>query len=182
MIEIKAGISKLSFKMVGEPVLFLNQALYFQSKSIIDVVSIPIKTGKIDMILVGILICIFSIVFPAAIILSSILYYFKTNNLMQNRMVEFFTLHSGKWSRADVMVAALFMAYIGFSGLISSQLSHLEEASQQVEVLITIGIDLQVGFFLFLGFCIASLVFSTILKKDADYYRGVELHTLNACR
>lgn len=74
------------------------------------------------------------------------------------------------------MVVALFMAYIGFSGLISSQLSHLNQASQYVDVLTTDGTRLQVGFFLFLGFCLASLLVSGVLDKGVapSVYAGSE--------
>jgi hypothetical protein len=73
---------------------------------------------------------------------------------------------------ADVMVVALFMAYIGFNGLISSQLSHLSGASQHVDVLTTNGTNLQVGFFLFLSFCLGSLYLSGVLDNQRENGRA----------
>lgn len=168
MIEIEAKVSQLEFQLLGEPMLFEDQVLYFQSKSITDVVSILTATGQADMVLVGVLVSVFSIAFPIAKILASLFYYCNIRGLRYNPLIRFFALKSSKWSMADVMVVALFMAYIGFSGLISSQLAHLEQASQHVKVLTTDGTSLQAGFFLFFGFCIASLVLSGLLEKVVE--------------
>ncbi|MDO9106458.1 MAG: paraquat-inducible protein A [Methylovulum sp.] len=168
MIVIDAKMSQLAFQLLGESVVFENQVLYFQSKSITDVVTILTSTGKADMILVGVLVSVFSIAFPIAKILASLFYYYDVGGLRYNPVIQFFALKSSKWSMADVMVAALFMAYIGFSGLISSQLEHLTQASQHVKVLATDGTSLQAGFFLFLGFCLASMVLSGLLEKMVE--------------
>ena len=42
-----------------------------------------------------------------------------------NRYVHFFAFDSGKWSMADVMVVAIFMAYIGFNSILNDQLKGL---------------------------------------------------------
>jgi hypothetical protein len=65
---------------------------------------------------------------------------------------------------ADVLVVAILMAYIGFSGLISSQLATMVEAGRGIDLLTTDGTSLQLGFFLFLAFVIASLVLSSLLE------------------
>jgi hypothetical protein len=66
---------------------------------------------------------------------------------------------------ADVLVVAIFMAYIGFSGLIASQLSGIADAGSGVRVMTTDGTSLLVGFYLFLGFVIASLLVSAKLES-----------------
>jgi hypothetical protein len=66
---------------------------------------------------------------------------------------------------ADVMVIAMLMAFIGFRGLVSNQLDALSDIHDRVEVLTTNGTLLQVGFYLFLAFTIASLVVSTVLDR-----------------
>ncbi len=174
MIEIEAKISQLSFQLLGEPVVFENQVLYFQSKSIVDVIFLLMQTGAYDMILVGFLISMFSIAFPAAKIVSSFLFYYDVKDLRQSWLVHFFALKSGKWSMADVMVVSIFMAFVGFSGLVSSQLSSIADAGKAVEVLTTNGTSLQIGFYLFLAFCIAGLVVSTVLESDAERQRETE--------
>ncbi len=174
MIEIEAKISQLSFQLLGEPVIFENQVLYFQSKSIVDVVFLLMETGGYGMILVGFLISMFSIAFPAAKIVSSFLFHYDIKGLRQSWLVRFFALKSGKWSMADVMVVSIFMAFVGFSGLVSSQLSSIADAGKAVEVLTTNGTSLQIGFYLFLAFCIAGLIVSTVLESDAKREQPTE--------
>ncbi len=163
MIEVEARISSLSFVLLGEPVEFTDQVLYFQSKSVLDVVTVLTRTGKPDMFIVGILIMTFSVIFPLAKLAASSIYLYAPH-LRRWPPVHFFALKSSKWSMADVFVVALFMAYIGFSGLISSQLSTFAVAAKaDVEVLTTNGTSLQIGFFMFLAFCLASLLTSTLI-------------------
>jgi hypothetical protein len=164
MIEIEAQISQLSLELMGEPITFVNQVLYFQSKSVFDVVSILMRTGGADMILVAVLIVTFSVIFPAFKVLATYVYYYDWRGLRRSELVHFFALRSGKWSMADVLVIAIFMAYIGFSGLVGSQLGSLGRASATVEVLTTNGTVLAPGFFLFLGFVLTSLLLSTVLE------------------
>jgi hypothetical protein len=164
MIEVEARIDELRMQLLGQPVLFTDQVLYFQSKSILDVVQVLIDTGAADMLVVAVLITLFSLVFPAAKVIAGFLYYADLKGLRSNALVYFFALRSGKWSMADVLVVAILMAYIGFSGLISSQLATMVEAGRGIDLLTTDGTSLQLGFFLFLAFVIASLVLSSLLE------------------
>ena len=66
---------------------------------------------------------------------------------------------------ADVMVVALFMAYIGFNGILDSQMDNLSRSTAPVEILSTNGTQLLGGFYLFLFFCLASLVLSEALTR-----------------
>ena len=174
MIEVEARISSLEFMLLGEPVEFHDQVLYFQSKSVLDVVRVLTSTGKVDMVAVGILVMTFSVIFPIAKLAASFIYLYNPRRLRRNALIEFFTLKSAKWSMADVFVVAMFMAYIGFSGLISSQLSTFALAARaNVDVLTTNGTSLQIGFFMFLAFCIAGLVTSTLLGAAIHRETGV---------
>jgi hypothetical protein len=58
------------------------------------------------------------------------------------------------------------MAYIGFDGVISTQLNQLREAAAGMNVLTTNNTSLQAGFYLFLGFCIAGMLLSVALKPS----------------
>lgn len=167
MMSIEAKLLSLSFTFLGEPVVFENQVIFFQSKSIFDVVAVLAQSGAIDMIVVAIMIAGFSVFFPVAKLVCSCFYYFNFSQLRSNRVVHFFALKSGKWSMADVFVIAIFMAYIGFGGLIDSQLSQLPSGSEQ-------GLSVnaspnatafQPGLFLFAGFCIVSLFVSSIVER-----------------
>jgi hypothetical protein len=66
---------------------------------------------------------------------------------------------------ADVMVVAIFMAYIGFSGIVAEQLSQLENISPTIDILTTNESKLNEGFFLFTGFVILSLFISNRLES-----------------
>ncbi|WP_462321536.1 paraquat-inducible protein A [Halochromatium sp.] len=167
MIEVEARIDSLSLSLLGEPVVFTDQVLYFQSKSILDLVQVLTATGAADMILVAVLVVLFSLIFPIAKILASLLYYTNLKGLRDRSLVHFFALRSGKWSMADVLVVAILMGYIGFDGLISSQLAELSDIGQQVDLLSTNGTSLQLGFFLFLAFVLASLFLSALLEARA---------------
>ncbi len=67
---------------------------------------------------------------------------------------------------ADVMVLAMFMAYIGFSGIVASQLDPLgqmETPSRDLTILTTNATSLQPGFYLFLTYSVLALFFAEIL-------------------
>jgi len=165
MIDIEAKIDLLLFQLMGEEVKFFDNIIFFQSKSITDVVRILIEEGSLPMIFVGSLVFLFSIIFPACKLISSLLYSYDVGSLRENKLIRFFVIKSGKWSMADVMVVALFMAFIGFDGIIGNQLDILTESAKPVEIFTTNGTQLLGGFYLFLLFCISSLALSEILIR-----------------
>lgn len=162
-IDMDAKISEMSFVLMGHPVVFENQVLYFQSKSILDVFWIMIIHQDIQMKFVGVLLITFSIIFPLLKMASSAGYYYNYRQAQKNPAIEFFALRSGKWCMADVMVLAIFMAYIGFNGIITSQLGHLSSADQELVILTTNGTSLQPGYYLFLTYTLLALFFSGVL-------------------
>jgi hypothetical protein len=163
MIVLEARIDLLLFKLLGQDVMFRDQIIFFQSKSITNVVRILMEDGSLQMILVGVLIFTFSIIFPSLKLLSSYIYSINLFNWKETRVIRFFVIKSGKWSMADVMVVAFFMAYIGFNGVVSSQLDSIGRHAQSFEIFTTNGTQLLGGFYLFLSFCISSLILSEIL-------------------
>ena len=165
MIELEAKIDMLLFQLLGEEVIFRNNIIFFQSKSITDMVRILMTDGSIEMIFVGILIFTFSIVFPSLKLFCSYLYSLNIKRIMDNKVIQFFVIKSGKWSMADVMVVAIFMAYIGFNGIVGSQMTNLSRSSEPIEILTTNGTHLTGGFYLFLFFCLSSLFLSSTLSK-----------------
>jgi hypothetical protein len=165
MIDLEAKISEMSFVLTGHPIHFENQVLYFQSKSILDVFWIMITHKDIQMKLVGVLMITFSIFIPLFKIVSSVGYYYNYHRARENPVVKFFVLKSGKWSMADVMVIAIFMAYIGFNGIITSQFGQLSSASQELVILTTNGTSLQPGYYLFLAYTLLALFLSDFLTR-----------------
>ena len=170
MIDMEAKISQMSFVLMGHPIHFENQVLYFQSKSILDVFWIMITHKDIQMKLVGVLLITFSIVFPLLKITSSLGYYYDFHHARENPVIRFFVLKSGKWSMADVMVVAIFMAYIGFNGIISNQFGQLRSAAQEVEILTTNGTSLQPGYYLFLTYTLLALFLSGFLSRKPQAF------------
>ncbi len=163
MIDIDARIQSLEFNLMGESILFKDQILYYKSKSIIEMSKIMLSQGKIQVMLVGLLVLLFSIIFPVAKLLSSLLVLFKSD-FKDNKVVNFLILKSGKWSMADVMVVAIFMSYIGFSGILSSQLDQLQNISENLSIITTNNSELQSGFYFFLGFVILSISISQLIS------------------
>lgn len=166
MIDLEAKISEMSFMLFDHPVKFLNQILYFQTKSVLDVFWIMITHADIQMKLVGVLMVSFSVIFPVVKLFSSALYFYNRLNGRKNKLVQFFVLKSGKWSMTDVMIIAIFMAYIGFNGIISNQFGKLHSAQDEVVLLTTNGTSLQPGFYLFLGYTLLALFLSEFLTRE----------------
>lgn len=165
MIALEATIDNLRFRLLGEVVTFGENILLFQSKSITDVVMILIREGSIPMIGVGVLIFSFSIIFPALKLLATLWHQLGSEKLKSNRWIRFFVFKSGKWSMADVMVVAIFMAYIGFNGIVGNQLEQIREGTGQAEIITSNGTQLLSGFYLFLSYCLLGLLLSERLSR-----------------
>ena len=167
MIDLEAKISRMSFVLMGHPIHFENQVLYFQSKSILDVFWIMITHEDLQMKFVGVLLITFSIIFPLLKIASLPAYYYNYHDARKNRLIGFFVLKSAKWSLADVTVIAIFMAYIGFNGIIRNQFSELSSASPQgLDILTTNGTSLQPGYYLFVTYALLALFSSRFLAGE----------------
>lgn len=165
MIEIDARIKELSFTLIGEKIKFNDQVIFYQSKSIMDVVIILIKTAKIDSMVVGVLILAFSILFPIGKLLATQIYLLGNQRWKSKKVIQYFAFKSGKWSMADVNVVAIFMAYIGFKGILDSQLSMMNVDTESLASVSTNETTLQPGFILFVCFVLFSLILSEILQR-----------------
>ena len=167
MIEIDARINSLSFELLSTNIEFTNQVLFYKSKSIIDVVSIMLFQKRLDLIIVGFGIFAFSIFFPLLKLMSTA-YYIENKEIRSTKFVSFFVFRSGKWSMADVMVIAIFMAYIGFSGILTEQLTQLENLSPSLDIISTNESNLRTGFYLFSGYVLLSLMISQKTKYSEN--------------
>jgi hypothetical protein len=165
MIDMEAKISAMRFTLLDHAISFENQVLHFQSKSILDVFWIMITHDDIQMKIVGILMVLFSVVFPLLKMVSSLIYYFDFRRGRMNSVIQFFVLKSGKWSMTDVLIVAIFMAYIGFNGIISSQFGNLKATGQEIVILTTNGTSLQPGFYIFLTYTLLGLFLSGFLTR-----------------
>jgi hypothetical protein len=163
MLEVEAKISRLGFTFLGAPVSFGEQVLYFQSKSVLEVFRTLVTMGRPDMWIVGVLVLMFSVVFPTIKILTLTVCMFRPS-LLRNRVARFFALESSKWSMADVMALAIFMSFVAFNGLIANTMSGLRQTGADL-VIPTESSKILPGYFLFIGFCLASLFLSKKLEK-----------------
>jgi len=157
MIEIDARISEITIDLFGGRTVFENQVLYFKSKSVLEVVWLMVTQGDFGLRCVGALIFTFSVLFPLSKLTLMVLLQIK-DEMKSIKAVQWLVKESGKWSMADVMVVAIFMAYIGFSGILSEQLRQVEKLGTNLEVLTTNHSSLQTGFFAFTGFALLSML------------------------
>ena len=179
MLDIEAKIDKLFFSILDKPLTFTDQILFFQSKSISDLVNLLLDSGETKMIFVGVLLTTFSIIFPSLKLFSSYLYYYSRSFIGNNFVVRFFALKSTKWSMADVMVVSIFMAYLGLDGVVDAELQKVETKAMPINVITTNGTVLEVGFFLFLGFVFTSFVLSLMVEKTVAKRNEEEIKTHN---
>ncbi|GAB5523202.1 MAG: hypothetical protein Roseis2KO_10740 [Roseivirga sp.] len=173
MIDIDARISEMNFTLLGEHINFNDQVLYFKSKSILEIVSVMLSQGKLDVLMVGLLVLLFSVLFPLSKLVCSCIYLYA-EKLRDSKFIRFMVFRTGKWSMADVMVIAIFMSYIGFSGILTEQLSHLGGLAKSVEILTTNETQLKIGFFLFTAFAVMSLLISHRMQYSLKFTNAQE--------
>ena len=171
MLEVEAKISRLGVTFMGQPIAFTDQVVYFQSKSVLEVFRTLITAGRPDMWVVGVLVLMFSIVFPVLKIFTLTFCLYNPALLRRNRVARFFGLESSKWSMADVMALAIFMSFVAFNGLVANTMGGLKETGADI-VIPTDSSKLLPGYYLFIGFCLASLFLSKKLERGIQTARG----------
>jgi len=169
MIEVDARISSFDFVLLGEHVVFKDQVLFFQSKSIIDVVRVLINQHHADSLAVGVLILVFSILFPFMKLTSTGVHLLSKRRIAENKFIKYFAFQSGKWSMADVIVIAILMTYIGLTGPLEGQLQGMNIPAGSLSVITTNNTALQPGYIIFICFVLYGLILSTILKSITPY-------------
>lgn len=165
MLEVEARISRVDMMFFGQPLSFSEQVLYYQSKTVLEVFRTLIDVGQPEMYVVAVLLLTFSVIFPALKILTLGGCLIFPEWLTRSRIARFFALESSKWSMADVMAIAIFMSFVAFNGVISGALGGLKSPGSQI-VIPTDSSQVLAGFYLFLGFVLASLFLSRKLEKD----------------
>jgi len=164
MIDIDARLNQFRMDIIGTQLSFDEQYLYYQSKSILDVTWTLIEGRGIDLKIVGIMILLFSIVVPfIKLVLSSLFLY--SDKIRKSKLAKGIIYHLGKWSMADVFVVAMFMAYIGFYGIITAQLGEIggNQTGYAVE---TINYSrLSPGALFFTTYCILSIITGILIKR-----------------
>lgn len=164
MIDIEAGIGCFSLRLLGEEVCFKDQVLYYQSKSILEVVQVMMTDRDPGLMLIGVLVLLFSVLLPLAKLMATLRVLVKKAPPV-SAMGSFLVYRSGKWSMADVLVVAMFMTYLGFNGIVDSQLAQIQMQNEGTELLTTNGSALQTGFYIFLTYCLMGLVISSSVYR-----------------
>ncbi len=166
MLEVEVRITRLDATLLGTPIEFHDQSLYYRSKTVLEVFQTLIQMGRPEMTLVGVLVILFSVVFPALKMLALAACLVRPALLRTSRLVKLLALELSKWSMADVMVLAIFMSFVAFNGVIDSALGGLREMPNIHQVLIpTNASRILPGYYLFIGFCVSSIVLSKKLER-----------------
>jgi hypothetical protein len=165
MMEIDARLKSVDLMLIGENIHFNEQVIYYRSKSLMQVVSLLIESGKGDSLMVGFLLIMFSVLFPVTKLVTAVFYLRGNERFNNSKVVQFFAFKSGKWSMADVMVVAIFMSYIGFESILNAQLPHLSVKNDIVQTITTDASSMQIGFILFTTFVLYSMLLSEMLKR-----------------
>ncbi len=161
MLEVEVRITKIDATLLGTPIEFQNQSLYYRSKTVLEVFQTLIQMGRPEMTLVAVLLILFSMVFPALKMLALCAGLFRPALMRTNRLVRLLAFDLAKWSMADVLALAIFMSFVAFNGVIGSSLDGLREMPNVTQVLIpTNASRILPGYYLFIGFCISSIVLS----------------------
>lgn len=164
IIEIDALLEKLDLHLVSKAVSFTKQDLFFQSQSIIEITRLLIGSGRVDSLIVGLMVLIFSVLFPlvklAAIAVSRL-----RRKWAKNKTVYYFAFEAGKWDMSNVMVVAILMTFIGFNGIVDSTLSSLNFTDSTMSSVTANNTSIQPGYIIYIGFVVFSLVLSTMFKK-----------------
>jgi hypothetical protein len=173
IIEVDARIQTLNLSLLGEKIVFDNQVLFFQTKSILGIIDVLIKQEKPDAVVVGVLIMLFVIVLPVLRIIAKGIHILSKKELADSKVVKYLTFEAGKWDMADVMVVGILMTYIGLNGILQSQLSNLNIQNSFLSTTTVNNTSLQPGFFIFVGYAVFDMVLSYILKRMTPYREDI---------
>lgn len=165
MLEVEVRITKLDATLMGHTVEFQDQSLYYRSKTVLEVFKTLMEMHRPAMTLVAVLVLLFSVIFPALKMAALSACLFRPR-LLRNGVVRIFAFELSKWSMADVMVLAIFMSFVAFNGVIASGMGGVraEPAVQQL-VIPTNASEILPGYYLFIGFCVASIFLSKKLER-----------------
>ncbi|MFN3343698.1 MAG: paraquat-inducible protein A [Flavobacteriales bacterium] len=119
---------------------------YYQNKSVVDLIGMLFAQKNF---VVGVAILSFSIMLPV-LKLSLSLLMLANRNIRHNTGIKWFVSKIGKWSMADVFVAAAFLSYLSFNNMNSG----IETEAHSLP-----------GLYYFLAYCILSIASSLFIEK-----------------
>ena len=165
MLEVEVRVTKLDVTLLGSPIEFRDQSLYYRSKTVLEVCQTLLAMGRPEMTLVGVLVILFSVVFPALKMLALGACLFRPALLRTNRLLRLLAFELSKWSMADVMALAIFMSFVAFNGVIGSAWDGVRAMPNIQQVSFpTNASRILPGYYLFVGFCVSSIFLSKKLE------------------
>ncbi len=180
MLDIHALIQKSTFSFWGEILVFPEQTLIFQSKSVRDVIVLLWRSATVGSRVVSSAIVLFTICFPILKLVMTACFWFRVK-WRSNRVVHFFVFDSVKWAMTDVFVVSIFLAYLGFDGVIQHQMKMFQGLpSEHVEMLSTSKSSLEPAFYTFLLFVIYGYVLSIKMRTSKTERKQGETPSTNA--
>lgn len=166
MLEVEVRVTKLDATLLGTSIEFQDQSLYYRSKTVLEVSQTLIQMHRPEMTLVAVLVILFSVVFPALKMLALGACLLRPALLRTSRLVKLLAFELSKWSMADVMALAIFMSFVAFNGVIGSSWDGVRDVPNIHAVLIpTNASRILPGYYLFVGFCVSSILLSKKLEK-----------------
>ncbi len=172
LIEVDARIGSMSFMLLGEKLGFENQVLFYQNKSLLEIIQVLVAQPKPDAVLVGVLLFVFVIVLPILILIATGIHVLAGEKLAENKVIKYLAFESGKWNMADVMVVGIGMTYIGLNGILKSQLSNLNIHNDVLTTVTTNNSSLQPGFLIFVAYVIYEIVLIRMFKHITAVKQG----------
>src|ERR1043166_5273881 len=163
MIEIDARIDKMEIYFLSSRIHFDEQIIYYRAKSILQLFDVLIRDSAYSSKVVGLLVLLFSVIFPAIKLMAAIVYVKMKERT--HAIVRFIALNTAKWSMADVMAVSIFMAYVGFSNIVDSQLKDVNYHSETLNLISTNRTKLLPAYLVFIAFCLSNLLLAVILRK-----------------
>src|SRR5258708_32936491 len=94
MLEVEVRITHLGATLMGAPIEFREQSLYFRSKTVLEVFQTLIEMGRPQMTVVAVLVLLFSVVFPVLKMLALSACLFRPAMLRTSRIVKFLAFES----------------------------------------------------------------------------------------
>ncbi len=169
VIEVDARIDSLKLLIMGNTLEFQNQVLFYQSKSIVGIVSTLMSQRKPDTVVVGALITLFVLALPLLRLIAQGIYVLSAKKIARHPVIRYMTFELGKWDMADVMVVGVLMTYMGLNGILKSQLSSLNIRTESLRVVTDNGTSLQPGYFIFTGYVLFAALLVYILKRVSPH-------------
>jgi len=165
VIEVDAQLATFNLSLGSANISFNNQDLFFQSKSIVEIIQTLVRQPKPDAVMVGILMLLFIIILPVVRIIAKGLHIIGIKALAENKVVKYLAFDSAKWDMADVMVVGTMMTYIGLNGILRSQLTEIEFHSSGLNTTTGNYTSLQPGYFIFVGYVVFAIILAAILNR-----------------